>query len=162
MRILCVFIFSIIVNKLRSTVKIFDHKHRFNRPVRRNFERDYEHGQQNSLQHVRQDILNPSQLAKHMLTHTDEEPHKYEQCNKSFSLAKDLKKHLLTHTGEKPHKCAQCKKAFSEHRWANNSIFKNIQIIWTEYIFIFVFFFILGPNRLFFYLIFVFAFGFIF
>ena len=149
MRILCVFIFSIIVNKLRSTVKIFDHKHRFNRPVRRNFERDYEHGQQNSLQHVRQDILNPSQLAKHMLTHTDEEPHKCEQCNKSFSLAKDLKKHLLTHTGEKPHKCAQCEKAFSEHRWANNSIFKNIQIIWTEYIFIFVFF-IFGPNRLFF------------
>ena len=57
MKILCVFIFSIIVNKLRSTVKIFDHKHRFNRLVRRNFERDYEHGQQNSLQHVRQDIF---------------------------------------------------------------------------------------------------------
>ena len=49
-------------------------------------------------------------LRKHMMTHTEEKPHKCTICNKSFNQAGNLRRHMLFHTGEKPHKCKRCNK----------------------------------------------------
>lgn len=54
-----------------------------------------------------------SRLANHMISHTNERPHKCHMCDKRYKRESDLRKHInIKHCGQPPYKCTVCDEKF--------------------------------------------------
>ncbi|XP_055738534.1 uncharacterized protein LOC129823665 isoform X2 [Salvelinus fontinalis] len=83
--------------------KIFAEDKKLRNPVRSHIDRRH------LCDTCGKDFTSLSNLKKHTLVHTGEQPYICTDCGKSFSLKGNLKVHQQSHTGERPFACTMCK-----------------------------------------------------
>ncbi|XP_067928202.1 zinc finger protein 236-like [Watersipora subatra] len=66
-------------------------------------------------QYCTKEFKKPSDLVRHIRTHTQERPYKCTRCYRAFTVRSTLKAHERTHTGVKCYKCDICEKMFATH-----------------------------------------------
>ncbi|XP_063995568.1 zinc finger protein 436-like [Diachasmimorpha longicaudata] len=79
-----------------------------------NFHRKFHENPRYRCKFCEKPFLRPSDMEKHMRTHTGEKPFICEICDKSFAQLVALKQHQRVHTGDKPYTCEICDKKFSQ------------------------------------------------
>uniref|UniRef100_A0A0C9QNI9 ZNF677_0 protein n=1 Tax=Fopius arisanus TaxID=64838 RepID=A0A0C9QNI9_9HYME len=79
-----------------------------------NFHRKFHVNPRYRCQVCEKPFLRPSDIEKHMRTHTGEKPFACKICDKSFAQLVALKLHERVHTGDKPYVCEICGKKFSQ------------------------------------------------
>lgn len=67
----------------------------------------------------------PSDLIRHLRTHTREKPFKCHFCNAAFTLKSTLEAHLGAHYGHKDYKCVICSKMFTTLKTLNTHYKKH-------------------------------------
>ncbi|GBM22856.1 Zinc finger protein 569 [Araneus ventricosus] len=67
-----------------------------------------------SCPHCEYTAIRVSDVKRHLLTHTGEQPFECSYCGKSFSQKGNLATHVLIHTGERPFSCSVCGKGFTQ------------------------------------------------
>ncbi|XP_012278045.1 zinc finger protein 28 isoform X2 [Orussus abietinus] len=79
-----------------------------------NFHRNFHKNPRHRCEICEKPFLRPSDIEKHMRTHTGEKPFNCNLCPKAFSQLAALHQHERTHTGDKPYTCEICGKGFSQ------------------------------------------------
>ncbi|KAK7069014.1 hypothetical protein SK128_017863 [Halocaridina rubra] len=76
-----------------------------------------------SFKDCTKEFKKPSDLVRHMRTHTNDKPFKCNKCFRAFSLKSTLVSHMKTHIPDKEHTCEKCNKRFTNatslkvHSW---------------------------------------------
>lgn len=87
---------------------------RFSQIGQLNFHRKFHNNPRYRCHVCSKPFLRPSDIEKHMRTHTGEKPYDCKICPKSFAQLGALQQHERIHSGEKPYSCEICGKRFSQ------------------------------------------------
>ncbi|XP_043281628.1 zinc finger protein 2 homolog [Venturia canescens] len=89
-------------------------KKRFSQVGQLNFHKNFHENPRYRCEICTKPFLRPSDIEKHMRTHTGEKPYSCKVCSKSFAQLVALQQHERIHTGDKPYVCEICGKRFSQ------------------------------------------------
>lgn len=89
-------------------------KKRFSQIGQLNFHKNFHENPRYRCEICKKPFLRPSDIEKHMRTHTGEKPYACNVCSKSFAQLVALQQHERIHTGDKPYVCEICGKRFSQ------------------------------------------------
>ncbi|XP_024947699.1 zinc finger protein 271 isoform X2 [Cephus cinctus] len=87
---------------------------RFSQLGQLNFHRNFHENPRYRCEICSKPFLRPSDIQKHMRTHTGEKPYNCQLCSKSFAQLVALQQHERIHTGDKPYTCEICGKRFTQ------------------------------------------------
>lgn len=92
-------------------LKSLQEKERFEHPVKEAPKPQEVH--RHKCKYCTKSFRKPSDLIRHLRTHTGERPYKCNSCNKRFSIKSTAASHMKTHTKDRSFECYVCSKHFS-------------------------------------------------